>query len=302
MGLFPLSYKHIFQECKCREFCMIEHLFWQLELYHLFHQVILYYVPHLYLFFVYAHHAPLQTKHNDVLLTLSANLYQTAEQRGLHMFIIVMLPMVMLFRYHSSVCLAISFERIYEDEVTRYESMLRWIKQDTTKEFLHSQKLALEPRWDTEIEMPSQVSKCESQGQGVRQRAASQPVLKCASVLDREVSSLGERTNQNSVDRIDHLDVDYNPQETISSLYKEQGRRGTRINLEMARIRVAASEFEHRMTEQKLKQQKLREMKAAKSLSSELHKRFGHDRFNPASDLAHSSSEHALDQEKKTGK
>ncbi|TPP43958.1 hypothetical protein FGIG_04231 [Fasciola gigantica] len=243
-----------------------------------------------------------QTKHNDVLLTLSAKLYQKAEQRGLHMFIVVMLPMVMLFRYHSSVCLAVSFERVYEDEVTRYESMLRWIKQDTTKEFLHSQKLALEPRWDTELEMPSQISKADSQGPGTRPRASSHPALKCLSTIDREVSSLGEQSNQNSMEMFDRPDPEYNPQDTISSLYKEQGRRGTRINLEMARIRVAASEFEHRMTEQKLKQQKMREMKAAKSLSSELHKRFGHDRFNPAGDLAHSSSECALDKREHTGK
>ncbi|KAF8569259.1 hypothetical protein P879_00978 [Paragonimus westermani] len=77
-----------------------------------------------------------QVKHNDVLFKVSGKYFEESRLQALHMFITVILPMVMLFRYHSSVCLAIAFVRIYEDEVTRYESILRWVKEGTTKELL----------------------------------------------------------------------------------------------------------------------------------------------------------------------
>ncbi|KAA3682010.1 uncharacterized protein DEA37_0000808 [Paragonimus westermani] len=77
-----------------------------------------------------------QVKHNDVLFKVSGKYFEESRLQALHMFITVILPMVMLFRYHSSVCLAVAFVRIYEDEVTRYESILRWVKEGTTKELL----------------------------------------------------------------------------------------------------------------------------------------------------------------------
>ncbi|VEL19682.1 unnamed protein product, partial [Protopolystoma xenopodis] len=65
-------------------------------------------------------------KHNDILYNvgLSNQINQNA-QIVQNLFLYATLPMAILFRYHSSVCLAICFTRLYEDEVSRFESMLR---------------------------------------------------------------------------------------------------------------------------------------------------------------------------------
>ncbi|CAH8632972.1 unnamed protein product [Heterobilharzia americana] len=76
-----------------------------------------------------------QAKHNNILLSVNSNYVKASELQSLFIYISVSLPMVMLYRYHSSVCLAIEYIRVYEDEVTRYESMLRGVPHTKTLPF-----------------------------------------------------------------------------------------------------------------------------------------------------------------------
>ncbi|KAA3673087.1 uncharacterized protein DEA37_0005650 [Paragonimus westermani] len=194
-----------------------------------------------------------QVKHNDVLFRISWNKFQDADLRGLHMFVTVVLPMVMLFRYHSSVCLAISFVRIYEDEVTRYESMLRWLKQGTTRDFLHKLDLHLENSWMANEQGPPKISNsARDQLQPGRTRSISQPILKSQLRSTKEpVNGNGNKTNTSECGR-------EKPREE-KRIDPSRTRRDTQANFEMALIRVAAREAGHRMTEHRLRQHRLKE-------------------------------------------
>ncbi|KAG5442744.1 hypothetical protein CSKR_104256 [Clonorchis sinensis] len=197
-----------------------------------------------------------QVKHNDILFSKTGYLLEKLKLQGQQIFVTVMLPMVMLFRYHSSVCLAISFVRTYEDEVTRYESMLRWVKQGTTKDFLQNCHYSLANTWQEDE---------HKAGQGGiqvgRNRSASHPVT----VPNRiQVESLSTSDKRSGSDDSSLRPLPEHLNHTLQN--KERTRRDTRINLEMARIRVAASEEGHRMMERKLQQQKMRSKPLVKSV------------------------------------
>ncbi|CAH8666583.1 unnamed protein product [Dicrocoelium dendriticum] len=175
-----------------------------------------------------------QVKHNSVLFKKGGESINGADLKGLYIFTRVVLPMVMLFRYHSSVCLAISFVRIYEDEVTRYESSLRWIKQGTTKDFLQKQRLSLADIWGM-ADGISQISEV---------------------VVPPKPTSDGSETVQSShfSTTVDG-DVFKSQEELVRT--QERGRRDTQMNWELAKLRVAKSERGHRMAESKLQKQRI---------------------------------------------
>ncbi|TGZ63402.1 hypothetical protein CRM22_006938 [Opisthorchis felineus] len=197
-----------------------------------------------------------QVKHNDILFSKTGYLLEKLKLQGQQIFVTVMLPMVMLFRYHSSVCLAISFVRTYEDEVTRYESMLRWVKQGTTKDFLQNCHYSLANTWQEDDHKAGQGGI-----QSGRNRSASHPVT----VPNRiQVESLSTSDKRSGSDDSSLRPLPEHLNHTLQN--KERTRRDTRINLEMARIRVAASEEGHRMMERKLQQQKMRSKPLVKSV------------------------------------
>ncbi|KAF6775364.1 hypothetical protein AHF37_04776 [Paragonimus kellicotti] len=166
-----------------------------------------------------------QVKNNSILFKQTAESVEASGLQGLTIFIRVVLPMVMLFRYHSSVCLAISAVRIYEDEVARYESMLRWVKQGTTREFLQKQSFDFRRIWETgESSLPNTTKNVQ---------------------LSFEDQTEGNLTNLTST-----------PKQTINTNERHNGRRDTEFTLEVARTRLAAIEENHRLTQQKLRQQR----------------------------------------------
>ncbi|CAL8089967.1 unnamed protein product [Calicophoron daubneyi] len=201
-----------------------------------------------------------QVKHNDVIFRFESKLHDSVHQQGLHIFIMVVLPMVMLFRYHSSVCLAMAFTRIYEDEVTRYELMLRWVKKDTSKGFLQTQNTCFGTSWGTgKVGQPE--LECPSDMPGLQTRANSFPGNDSKSDIawDR-VDSRSTRTN--SLIPVSKTNESSFFTGAVTSHHLEGGRRGTSANIEMAHIRLAASEFDYRMTERKWRQHKIKEKKA----------------------------------------
>ncbi|KAF6775365.1 hypothetical protein AHF37_04777 [Paragonimus kellicotti] len=164
-------------------------------------------------------------KNNSILFKQTTESVEASGLQGLTIFIRVVLPMVMLFRYHSSVCLAISAVRIYEDEVARYESMLRWVKQGTTREFLQKQSFDFRRIWETgESSLPNTTKNVQ---------------------LSFEDQTEGNLTNLTST-----------PKQTINTNERHNGRRDTEFTLEVARTRLAAIEENHRLTQQKLRQQR----------------------------------------------
>ncbi|KER20970.1 hypothetical protein T265_10602 [Opisthorchis viverrini] len=206
-----------------------------------------------------------QVKHNDILFSKTGYLLEKLKLQGQQIFVTVMLPMVMLFRYHSSVCLAISFVRTYEDEVTRYESMLRWVKQGTTKDFLQNCHYSLVNTWQEDDHKAGQGGI-----QAGRHRSASHPVT----VPNRiQVESLSTSDKRSGSDDSSLRPLPEHLNQTLQN--KERTRRDTRINLEMARIRVAASEEGHRMMERKLQQQKMRSKPFVKSVVDVLEGKIG---------------------------
>ncbi|KAF8569261.1 hypothetical protein P879_00980 [Paragonimus westermani] len=166
-----------------------------------------------------------QVKNNSILFKQNAEAVEASGLQGLTIFIRVVLPMVMLFRYHSSVCLAISVVRIYEDEVARYESMLRWVKQGTTREFLQKQSFDFRHIWET--------------GESSLLNTTKDVQLSSEDPIEGKLTKL-----------------DGTPKQITSKSEGHGGRRNTEFTLEVARTRLAAIEENHRLTEQKLKQQR----------------------------------------------
>ncbi|KAF7262267.1 hypothetical protein EG68_00439 [Paragonimus skrjabini miyazakii] len=190
-----------------------------------------------------------QMKNNDVLFTKNVEPLDLTGVQGLHIFISVTLPMTMLYRYHSSVCLAVCAVRIYEDEVERYESMLRWVKQGTIKDFLHKQSINLRHPFIKAVEG---VSLLQSHDVSVPVHARKmheespyepqQSVPKCGGnhAGYSEGSDIGSQTDLEKFEQ-----------------NRNRGRRDTTVNMEMARVRVVASEVAHRMIESKLRKHQL---------------------------------------------
>lgn len=189
-----------------------------------------------------------QVKHNDVLFREGARRLEAAGLQGSHMFIIVALPMVMLFRYHSSVCLAISFVRIYEDEVTRYESMLRWMKQGTSGEILQNNPLNLQEMWHT----------CDDITPMLREYARANGTTRTPSprqrspVPDERAESISVTNETVNVGELESIQEETEPATFPIS------RRDTQANWELARMRLAAAEVGHRKIELKLRQQRIK--------------------------------------------
>ncbi|CAH8666560.1 unnamed protein product [Dicrocoelium dendriticum] len=200
-----------------------------------------------------------QVKHNSVLFQVGLTNFESGGMKYLHTFITTTLPMAMLYRYHSSVCLAISYTRVYEDEVTRYESMLRWVKQGTTNEFLQNQYRNLENTWGSAYDMTLKSSKTKcGQSKSVRPRFSSHPMLRIFTTQTNCLSRWGLRSSDV---------VKIHSSQSIKRQEKPV-RRDTRINLELARIRVAATEMGHRMLEMKLKQQQSKQQRKCEDLNN----------------------------------
>ncbi|VDN44734.1 unnamed protein product, partial [Dibothriocephalus latus] len=77
-----------------------------------------------------------QTKHQDYMVkkNLSLWLHKT--------FLYTAFPMVVLFRFHSTVCLSVSFNGIYQDEVTRFASMLNTLHKARARLQIHEHDVA----------------------------------------------------------------------------------------------------------------------------------------------------------------
>ncbi|CAH8571033.1 unnamed protein product [Schistosoma turkestanicum] len=201
-----------------------------------------------------------QAKHNNILLSVKKYFVQTSELQSLFIYINVALPMVMLYRYHSSVCLAIEYIRVYEDEITRYESMLRGVP--------HTKLLPFGSKWEiTESQHSNYLSPANSLTLP-RHRALSEPVVKLNSstylkemhTLDKNnaksssnheiLSNLSEKEDKQQIMKPDKLE------QSKSQKYAQNKRRTTHISMELAQYRVNASEMEHRLAEMKLKKYK----------------------------------------------
>ncbi|KAK4476096.1 hypothetical protein MN116_001318 [Schistosoma mekongi] len=200
-----------------------------------------------------------QAKHNNILLSVNKNYVKTSELQSLFIYINVALPMVMLYRYHSSVCLAIEYIRVYEDEITRYESMLRGVG--------HTKLLPFGSKWEV---IESQDSNYYSQTNSLtvpRTRALSEPTVKPNSVtVSKEFHALNKNNTKYSGDNLSNVDEKDDKQQIMKSNKLEQSksnkynnqnkRRTTHISMELAQYRVNASEMEHRLAEMKLKKYK----------------------------------------------
>ncbi|KAA3682009.1 uncharacterized protein DEA37_0000799 [Paragonimus westermani] len=190
-----------------------------------------------------------QMTNNDVLFTKSVEAPDLIGVHGLHIFISVTLPMTMLYRYHSSVCLAVCAVRIYEDEVERYESMLRWVKQGTIKDFLHKQSTTIRHTCIKAVEgvplFQSSEAEFPSPARTVYGESPFQPqqsIPKCSGTHAGcvEGSDIGSQTDLEEFEQ-----------------NRNRGRRDTTVNMEMARVRVAASEVAHRLIESKLRKHRV---------------------------------------------
>ncbi|CAH8666589.1 unnamed protein product [Dicrocoelium dendriticum] len=200
-----------------------------------------------------------QVKHNDVLFLEGARRLEAAGLHGSHMFLIVTLPMVMLFRYHSSVCLAISFVRIYEDEVTRYESMLRWMRQGESGEILQNKPTNLDESWhkgDDIIPMLQEYASKQTTANGTPRT----PSPKQRSPVQQECAediSVAQVT-------MDLGELESIEEEAEPATY-QTARRDTQANWELARMRLAAAEVGRRKIELKLREQRKKARLASKS-------------------------------------
>ncbi|KAF5404167.1 hypothetical protein PHET_02257 [Paragonimus heterotremus] len=173
------------------------------------------------------------------------------------MFITVILPMVMLFRYHSSVCLAIAFVRIYEDEVTRYESILRWVKEGTTKELLQK-RISILSGGESEI-TPLIVPSVLKQLPGNKTIPSSDLWVIAPSLST--LTSVESTAVNNSVEFED------------LPIIVPKVRRNTQTIWEVARNNINARESFHRLTKMKLiwqQQKKLSTLANGKKASKEL--------------------------------
>ncbi|CAH8657250.1 hypothetical protein MS3_00003131 [Schistosoma haematobium] len=202
-----------------------------------------------------------QAKHNNILLSVNKNYVQTSELQSLFIYINVALPMVMLYRYHSSVCLAIEYIRVYEDEITRYESMLRGVP--------HTKLLPFGSKWEVIESQHPNYSLPANLLTAPRTRALSEPVVTLnPSAFLKEVHTLDKSntTIHGNHQNISSLNEQEEKQQTIKSNKLEQSksqkytnqnkRRTTHISMELAQYRVNASEMEHRLAEMKLKKYK----------------------------------------------
>ncbi|CAH8642226.1 unnamed protein product [Schistosoma curassoni] len=200
-------------------------------------------------------------KHNNILLSVNKNYVQTSELQSLFIYINVALPMVMLYRYHSSVCLAIEYIRVYEDEITRYESMLRGVP--------HTKLLPFGSKWEVIESQHPNYSLPANLLTVPRTRALSEPVVTLnPSAFLKEVHTLDKSntTIHGNHQNISSLNEQEEKQQTIKSNKLEQSksqkytnqnkRRTTHISMELAQYRVNASEMEHRLAEMKLKKYK----------------------------------------------
>ncbi|VDL99718.1 unnamed protein product [Schistocephalus solidus] len=72
-----------------------------------------------------------QTKHQDYMVKkyVDLDLHKT--------FLYTVFPMVVLFRFHSTVCLSVSFNGIYQDEVARFASMLNTLHKARARLKIH---------------------------------------------------------------------------------------------------------------------------------------------------------------------
>ncbi|TNN05447.1 otopetrin-2-like isoform X1 isoform 2 [Schistosoma japonicum] len=198
-------------------------------------------------------------KHNNILLSVNKNYVKTSELQSLFIYINVALPMVMLYRYHSSVCLAIEYIRVYEDEITRYESMLRGVG--------HTKLLPFGSKWEV---IESQDSNYYSQTNLLavpRTRALSEPAVKPNPVtVSKEFHALNKNNTKYSSDNLSNVDEKDDKQQIMRSnklehskpnKYNNQNkRRTTHVSMELAQYRVNASEMKHRLAEMKLKKYK----------------------------------------------
>ncbi|KAF6778337.1 hypothetical protein AHF37_01859 [Paragonimus kellicotti] len=170
--------------------------------------------------------------------------------------------MTMLFRYHSSVCLAICSVRIYEDEVTRYECVLRRIKKDTITTFVQNNLCGPLNLWKLL--------------DGVRQQSRhgffkTQPHLTpICQLAIRKCSSVENIRTSHDMDCLQTTQVD--------------SRQDTITNLEMARIRVIATEVNHRILGFKLIQSREEQRPHNKDISGTSNQIFGKSNYNLSSD------------------
>ncbi|VDQ17616.1 unnamed protein product [Trichobilharzia regenti] len=156
--------------------------------------------------------------------------------------------MVMLYRYHSSVCLAIEYIRVYEDEVTRYESMLRGVP--------HTKTLPFGSKWEIVESQFSDSLSDDKLTKATRSRALSEPAIKLETATYlKEFNNIINGSNLHDKDK---QDVKLNKLDAPNSqkYAKQNKRRTTHISMELAQYRVNASEMEHRLAEMKLKKNK----------------------------------------------
>ncbi|KAA3676662.1 uncharacterized protein DEA37_0010269 [Paragonimus westermani] len=204
-----------------------------------------------------------QVKKHDVLFEKSANNFEGSNLQGLITLTRVLLPMTMLFRYHSSVCLAICSVRIYEDEVTRYESVLRWIKKDT----VFTQNHLCGP-----LNLCGLVDSVRRQTWHGFSKTQShlKPVSAACQLADRRC-----RSAENI--RVSFI-VDY------SQVVRDESQRNITANLEMARIRVVATEVDNGLPGFKLIQSQTNEGPISESISEISNQVLGKSNYNLSSE------------------
>ncbi|CAH8876201.1 unnamed protein product [Trichobilharzia szidati] len=189
-----------------------------------------------------------QAKHNNILLSFNSEHLEKNEVQSLFIYISVALPMVMLYRYHSSVCLAIEYIRVYEDEVTRYESMLRGVP--------HTKTLPFGSKWEIVDSQFSDSLSDDKLAKATRSRALSEPAIKLdAAAYLKEFSSIINASNLNDKEKQDVM-LNKLDRPNSQKYAKQNKRRTTHISMELAQYRVNASEMEHRLAEMKLKKNK----------------------------------------------
>ncbi|BHF67329.1 hypothetical protein SprV_0301035500 [Sparganum proliferum] len=187
-----------------------------------------------------------QTKHQDYMVKKNIHL-------ALHKtFLYTVFPMVVLFRFHSTVCLSVSFNGIYQDEVTRFASMLNTLHNAHSRFNIHeheagSDAIALTPL--------SHHGAAAYAALGMHPNSRSQSLVLLPTFIDREgpIEDEEEPNRLANTRRLGVADTTLTEKEAkhIKAMLFT-GRRTTLQNMELAQIRLEHQNVAVQLAEKQL--------------------------------------------------
>ncbi|KAL3314481.1 hypothetical protein Ciccas_006901 [Cichlidogyrus casuarinus] len=192
-----------------------------------------------------------ETKHNDLSFKVMLELSNESVLRAI--FLHATLPMAMLFRFHSTVCLSISFNRMYEDEISRFTSMLRGVttSENGVGQLDGIKQQAKMSHLDNNPHAASYGLYGHKPISGVpaRMRATSIAIMDSQTEIADEGNPKMARTSRRraAVDKLTKDDIS-----RIQNPSKHQ-RRETLVNIQLAEMRLAANDLARQLMDKKKK-------------------------------------------------